>query len=62
MNASGSDPCSGLYAWKFRQSDMAHLGLNAGDVVHTQWYFRDTAQTDGTMVGLSDALRFTVQP
>jgi len=62
VDASGSDACEGRYIWRLRQSFMNHLGLIPGDVVHAQWYFRDTAQGDGTGVGLSDAISFTVQP
>ncbi len=59
--ATGSDPCGGRHLWHFRQSQMLQMGLNPGDKVYAQWYLRDTAQTDGTGVGLSDALSFTIQ-
>lgn len=62
LDAIGSGECGGRYLWSFRQSDMLNMGLNGGDVVYAQWYFRDTAQTDGTQVGLSDAVKFTIEP
>jgi len=62
VTASGAGTCDGRLLWNFRQSKMAAMGLSPGDVLHAQWYFRDTAQTDGTSAGLSDALSFTINP
>ena len=60
VTATGSGACDGRFQWNFRQTKMNAMGLNPGDVVHAQWYFRDTAQPDGTMAGLSDAMSFTI--
>ena len=60
--ALGTETCEGLLQWKFRQLHMIRMGLNPGDVLHSQWYFNDSAQPDGTATGLSDALKFTIQP
>lgn len=62
VTSNGSAGCDGKLQWNFRQSKMATMGLAAGDVLYAQWYFRDTAQVDGTNAGLSDAIRFTIQP
>ncbi|MDA1263828.1 MAG: hypothetical protein O2816_01975 [Planctomycetota bacterium] len=63
VTAVGSGACEGRLDSILRQSKMGGpLGLSAGDVLHVQWYFRDTAHVDGTTVGLSDAVKFTIKP
>ena len=63
---SGGDPppadCSGIYSFSFSQALMGQLGLVAGDRVFGQYWSRDPSHPDGTGVGLTDGIRFTVQP
>jgi len=56
------DDCSGSYAFAFTQARMAALGLSAGDHVYGQFWSRDTLHSDGTGVGLSNAIRFPILP
>lgn len=64
--SSGGNPppedCSGTLAYPFTQAYMAANSLFPGTSVHAQFYYRDTAHADGTGVGLSDAVRFTIAP
>jgi cytochrome c551/c552 len=62
VSAIGTGPCAGHLLWNFRQTKMNAMGLNAGDVVYTQWFMRDGAHGDGSNFGLSDGLKFTIQP
>jgi hypothetical protein len=57
---TGVPDCSGTFQYHFSQSYMLLHGLNAGSHVHAQYYYRDLLHPDGTGVGLSDALRFSI--
>lgn len=65
-NSGGSTPpttdCSGSFDYHFSQAYMLSKGLTGGTVVYAQSWYRDPAATDGTGVGLSDALSFVICP
>jgi hypothetical protein len=54
--------CSGQFQFHFSQSYMIANGLVAGTSLNAQYYYRDTSQSDGTGVGLTNALHFTIAP
>lgn len=54
--------CSGTYSFHFAQTYFAQQGLAAGASVHAQYWQRDPEHPDGTGVGLTDALVFSVIP
>jgi hypothetical protein len=56
------DDCSGVLSYHFTQSYMAANALVPGTTVHAQYYYRDVAHFDGTGVGLSNAVQFTIAP
>jgi hypothetical protein len=56
------DDCSGSYDFHFSHAYMASKGLQVGDAVYAQYWFRDPAQPDGTGVGLTDAAAFLICP
>jgi len=53
-------PCSGQFSFAFSSGYMASEGMLSGDVIYTQFYFRDPGSLE--QAGTSDALRFTVAP
>ena len=59
-NAPPTTDCSGKLSYHFSQAYMQGQGLSAGTPVFAQYWYRDPAHADGTGVGLSDALAFTV--
>jgi hypothetical protein len=59
---AGVFDCSGGYSFHFSSAFAQAHGLGVGTLVHAQYYFRDPGQLDGTAVGLTDALRFTLLP
>jgi hypothetical protein len=54
--------CDGSLDFHMSQSYMAARGLTPGTIVYAQGWFRDTLQMDGTGVGLTDAVSFTICP
>ena len=52
--------CDGSLDFHMSQSYMAARGLTPGTIVYAQGWFRDTLQMDGTGVGLTDAISFTI--
>jgi hypothetical protein len=65
QNSGGNAPpddCSGSYAFFFSHAYMLSRGLNAGDTVYCQYWYRDPAIPDGTSAGLSDAVGFEILP
>lgn len=66
MNSGGDSlppqNCSGSFSFTLSQSFMLANGFSAGDQIYSQWWFRDRNHPDGTGVGLSNALQFTVCP
>jgi hypothetical protein len=61
-NSGGAAACSGVLTFAFTQGYFASQRLLAGDRLFAQAWFRDPLQLDGTGVGLSDALDFTIWP
>lgn len=59
-DSGGFLPCGGVGNFSFSQSYMTSKGLIAGDQVFAQFWQRDPAHMDGTGVGLSNALGFTL--
>ena len=53
-------PCSGQFSFAFTSAYMGSEGMFGGDVIYTQFYFRDPGSLE--QAGTSDALRFTVAP
>ncbi len=64
QNSAGTAgvPCSGSFQFRFSQNYMAQHALGAGARVNAQYYYRDGQHPDGTGVGLTDALHFTIGP
>lgn len=64
--SGGSGPfgsnCTGSLSQVIDASFLTSAGLTAGDTVYCQWLYRDRFQPDGTTVGLTDGVRFTVCP
>ena len=64
--SGGSGPvgsnCTGSLTQVLDSSFLTSVGLTAGDTVYCQWLYRDRFHPDGTTVGLTDGLRFTVCP
>lgn len=58
-SATGSD-CTGQFAFAFDQAYMTSKGIEVGDTIHCQYWYRDPQAPFTT--GLSDALQFTVCP
>ena len=58
----GTVDCSGSLSWLIPKQWMANHGWTVGTTVHGQWWFRDPTHPDGTGIGLSDAIQFTVCP
>ena len=54
--------CTGTLTQVLDSTFLSGAGLAAGDSVYCQWLYRDRFQPDGTTVGLTDGLRFTVCP
>jgi len=54
--------CDGSFSFHFSQAFMGAEGLAAGTTVYVQCFFDDPAHPDGTGVGHSDALEFTLLP
>jgi hypothetical protein len=61
-NSGGAGACNGVLSFAFSQGYFASRGLVAGDRLFVQAWFRDPLQADGTGVGLSDGLDFTILP
>jgi hypothetical protein len=60
---SGSTPdCSGTYSYLFTHSYLLSRGAVAGNTIYAQYFSRDPHHSDGTGLGLTDGLRFTVCP
>lgn len=66
VQSSGGNPppsdCSGTFSFHFSQAWMVQKGLQAGERVYAQYWYRDPDHLDGTGVGLTDALSFTLMP
>lgn len=64
QSAGGAQPCSGTFDFDF--NDWLRTGNDpavlAGSVLYGQYWFRDPNDPTGFDVGLTDALRFVVQP
>ncbi len=54
--------CNGTYSQTIGAPFVTAAGLDAGDVIHCQWIYRDPMNSDGTGAGLTDAVRFSVCP
>lgn len=54
--------CNGSLDFFMTQNFMAARGLTPGTLVHAQAWFRDSLHPDGTGVGLTDAITFTICP
>tara|TARA_B100001540_G_C15387697_1_gene453007 strand:- start:8 stop:445 length:438 start_codon:yes stop_codon:yes gene_type:complete len=61
-NDTGLTDCSGNLVAGFSQAYMQGRLLFAGTEVSAQFWYRDPDNIDGTNVGLSDAVTFTVIP
>ncbi len=59
--AQPASGCGDAVAFDVDTSLLGALGAQTGDMVFLQAWFRDVAQSDGTGVGLSDAIVATVQ-
>ena len=60
---SGSgDDCTGSYDFHFSQAYMVAHGFSVGTQVNVQYWSRDPMHADGTGVGLTDAVEFTICP
>jgi hypothetical protein len=57
--AGGAGACGGSYLLDFNDV-LSGLVVAPGDPFWTQWYYRDPTHADGTGVGLTNALHFTV--
>lgn len=65
QTAGGTGPgpnCTGHFDFFFSHAYMNAHGIVASETIFAQWYMRDAAHPDGTGVGLSDAVAFTVCP
>lgn len=63
VNSGGSTaPCSGVLSFHFSHAYLLSQGLSPSQRVFAQFWFRDPGHPDGTNVGLSDAIDFTVLP
>jgi hypothetical protein len=58
----GPIDCSGALSFDVTHAWMQARGLSAGDTLFAQWIYRDAANPDGSGVGLSGGLSFTVCP
>jgi len=56
------DDCTGTFDFPFTQAYMASFGLAVGTQVNAQYWYRDPAHSDGTAVGMSNGLEFTICP
>ena len=54
--------CDGVLSFPFTQSFMATHGLTAGTTVYAQYWYSDPLHPDGTGVGHTDAIEFTIAP
>jgi len=54
--------CNGIMDFHMTQGFMSARGLTPGTLVYAQAWFRDSLHSDGTGVGLTDAIFFTVCP
>jgi hypothetical protein len=64
---SGGSPnnvhdCSGTFSYLFTHSYLLGHGALAGSTVYAQYFYRDPQNPDGTGIGLTDGLQFTVCP
>jgi hypothetical protein len=59
---NASPDCSGSFSFHFSQAYAQQMGVTSGDSLHAQYWYRDPAHPDGTGVGLSNALSFSVFP
>jgi hypothetical protein len=66
LQDSGGNPppedCSGTYDFHFSQAFLASRGLEAGSLVHCQFWSRDPAFPHPQSIGLTDALKFALRP
>jgi len=60
--SSAGPGCSPTFSFAVGQPLMVAYGLYPGQTVHGQYWMRDPNQVDGTGVGLSNALEFSIQP
>lgn len=65
--ATGGSPpqapdCSGTLDQFLPHSTMTLLGWNPGTTVFTQFLYRDPASSDGTALGMTDGVAFTICP
>lgn len=54
--------CDGSFSRTIGGPFVTATGLAVGEVLHGQWIFRDPFHADGTGIGLTDGIRFTVCP
>jgi len=62
QSSGGSGVCGGSFDYAFRAVDFARFGSNPSDSLYAQFWYRDPLASDGTGVGLTNALEFTVLP
>lgn len=62
QDSSGADFCAGVLDYAFEASDWARFASNPTDMLYAQYWYRDPLASDGTGVGLTNAIRFTVRP
>ena len=65
--ATGGNPpsvmdCSGTLDQHLSHATMTQLGWSPGTTVFTQFLYRDPAITDGTLLGMTDGVAFTICP
>ncbi len=54
--------CSGGFSFHFSQAYAQQQGVMVGEVLRAQYWYRDPVHSDGTGVGLSNAIEFSVFP
>ena len=58
----GNQNCSGRLELSFDSAFMQSNGIQVGEELHAQWWFRDPFLFPSDPVGLSGGLRFTILP
>ncbi len=58
----GAGPCGGVFSTHLSGAYLTSQGLGAGDSVYAQYWSRDPGFVPPGDVGLTDAIRFTIQP
>jgi hypothetical protein len=60
LDSGPGSPCGGGFDLQFTQAQMVGAGWAAGDALYAQFWFRDPAGAGA--LGLTNALRFVIQP